>query len=156
MALRKILTSDNELLHKECKPVTTFDDNLGTLLTDMRETMRAGNGCGLAGPQVGILKQVAVVEVDDNFVELVNPTIVYTKGAISDLEGCLSVKDVWGYVVRPKKVIVEAFDRHGKPFRLTATDYFARAVCHEIDHLHGVVFTDIMTERYVPKNKEKK
>lgn len=157
MAIRNVLPSTNEILRKKCKPVVNFDDNLHILLDDMKETMRVNNGCGLAGPQVGILKRVAVVEVDDNYLELVNPKIVYKKGVITDLEGCLSVKDVWGYVERPKKVIVEAFDRNGNPIKVTATDFFARAICHEVDHLDGIVFTDIMTELYVPqKNKKEK
>ena len=156
MALRNILPDTNELLHKECKKVTIFDDALRTLIDDMRETMRANNGVGLAAPQIGILKQVCVVEVDENYIELVNPVIVYTKGMCSDIEGCLSIKDVWGYVDRPKKIIVKAFDRFGKEITVRANDYFARAICHEIDHLHGIVFTDIMTERYIPKPKSKK
>ncbi len=155
MALRNIIPSTNEMLHKQCKKVLAFDDNLHTLLDDMRETMRANNGCGLAAPQVGVLKQICVVEADDNFIELVNPEIVYTKGKVNDLEGCLSVKDVWGYVDRPKKIIVKAQDRNGNEIKVTASDFFARAICHEIDHLHGVVFTDIMTELYTPKKKDK-
>ncbi|MBR4745370.1 MAG: peptide deformylase [Clostridia bacterium] len=156
MALRNILPDTNELLHKECKKVTIFDDNLHTLIDDMRETMYANKGVGLAAPQVGILKQVCVVDTgENNYTELINPEIIYKKGICNDLEGCLSVKGVWGYVDRPKKIIVKAFDRFGKEITVRASDYYARAICHEIDHLHGIVFTDIMTERYVPKKKEK-
>ena len=155
MAIRNILPDTNELLHKECKKVTIFDDNLRTLIDDMRETMHANNGVGLAAPQVGVLKQVCVVDVDDEYIELVNPEIVYTKGVCNDIEGCLSIKGVWGYVDRPKKIIVKAYDRNGNPITVRATDFFARAICHEIDHLHGIVFTDVMTQRWIPKEKDK-
>ena len=155
MALRNILPDTNEILHKECKKVTVFDDNLRTLLDDMKETMYSAKGAGLAAPQIGILKQVCIVDTDNNYTELVNPEIIYTKGMCSDVEGCLSIKNVWGYVDRPKKIIVKAFDRFGNPITVRAQDYFARAICHEIDHLHGIVFTDIMTEVYVPQNKNK-
>ena len=156
MAIRNILPDTNEILHKECKKITVFDSNLHTLIDDMRQTMYAAKGVGLAAPQVGVLKQVCVVDTEDNYIELINPEIVYAKGLCNDVEGCLSVKGVWGYVDRPKKIIVKAFDRFGKEITVRASDYYARAICHEIDHLHGIVFTDKMTEVYIPQDKKNK
>jgi len=142
MAIRNIVYSGSEILTKKAKKVTNFDENLETLLDDMYETMLENDGVGLAGPQVGILKAVAVVEVDGIKLDLVNPEIVERKGEEEGVEGCLSVKNVQGYVVRPSEIVVNAFNRYGEPYSLKCTGMLCRCICHEIDHLHGILFTD--------------
>lgn len=156
MALRNIITQENELLRKISKPVTEFNERLWQLLDDMRETMIKGDGVGLAAPQVGILKRVVIVDIHGMFLELINPEIVSSKGNQCKVEGCLSVKGVSGYVNRPNTVTVKAFDRMGKEFTITGTDLLAICLCHEIDHLNGRLFIDIMTEEYSPKKSTKK
>lgn len=144
MATRNIVKRGDEVLSKKCREVTKFDDKLWTLLDDMYQTMKTAEGVGLAAPQVGILRRVVVIDVgDDNGkVELINPVIVSMKGKQRDLEGCLSVPDLWGYVTRPAKVKVKAQNRLGKEFEIEGEELLARALCHEIDHLSGVLFTD--------------
>ena len=154
MALRKILTDAEAALHKTCKPVTAFDSKLHTLLDDMRDTMMEANGVGLAAPQVGILRRVVVVldtnreelEEEDQIIELVNPAIIEVAGEQTGAEGCLSVPGVYGIVTRPEYVKVRAQDRFGKVFEVEGTGLTARAFCHEIDHLDGVVFVDKVIE----------
>ena len=116
MALRNILTSENETLKKVCRPVTSFDDRLATLLDDMKETLAAANGVGLAAPQVGILRRAVIVDLGDRMIELVNPKILETSGEQDGMEGCLSVPDHYGLVKRPNYVKLEAQDRHGDWF----------------------------------------
>ena len=144
MAKRNIVKNGDEVLRKKCRDVTVFDDKLWALLDDMYETMQAANGVGLAAPQVGILRRVVVMDVGDENekIELVNPVIVSMKGKQRDLEGCLSVPDLWGYVVRPEKVKVKAQNRLGKEFEIEGEGLLARALCHEVDHLSGVMFID--------------
>jgi len=142
MAIRNIIKLGDETLRKKAKPVTEFNRRLHTLLNDMAETMRKAEGAGLAATQVGILKRVIVIDVGDGLVEMVNPIILDSSGAISEYEGCLSVPGDKRPVTRPKTVVAEAFDRAGNKFTVTAEDYFARAICHEIDHLNGVLFID--------------
>lgn len=144
MAKRNIVKNGDEVLRKKCRDVTVFDDKLWALLDDMYETMQAANGVGLAAPQVGILRRVVVIDVGDENekIELVNPVIVSMKGKQRDLEGCLSVPDLWGYVVRPEKVKVKAQNRLGKEFEIEGEGLLARALCHEVDHLSGVMFID--------------
>lgn len=154
MAIRNIVYSGNEILSKTTKKVVNFDDNLSILLDDMYETMIENDGIGLAGPQVGILKSVAVVDVDGIKLDLINPEIISTEGECEGIEGCLSVKGVQGYVVRPQTIVVKAFNRYGVEYQLKCSDLLARCICHELDHLRGVLFTDIMTRPYV-KNKKK-
>ena len=157
MALRNVVQTGQPILKKVAKPVAEFNENLWELLDDMYSTMRANRGCGLAGPQVNILKRVFVVEVNDMKLEFVNPEILEKSDElIKDVEGCLSVKGVQGYVERPQRVTVKAFDRYGNEFVLTATNWLARAICHEYDHLNGILFTDIMTEPYIEIKKKKK
>ncbi len=148
MAKRNIVKRGEDVLTKKCREVTVFDDKLWTLLDDMYETMKSANGVGLAAPQVGILRRVVVVDVGDanGKIELVNPVVVSMKGKQCELEGCLSVPDLWGYVVRPSKVKVKAFDRYGKEFQIEGEKLLAVALCHEIDHLNGIMFTDIAEE----------
>lgn len=155
MALRKIVLSDNDILRKTSKPVTEFNERLWQLLDDMRETMVKGDGVGLAAPQVGVLKRVVVIDVNGMYLELINPEIVASSGNQCKVEGCLSVKGISGYVDRPKDVSVKAMDRYGKPFMISGTDLLAQCLCHEIDHLNGILFIDIMKEEYKPKNKSK-
>ena len=146
MAKRQIFREDAACLYKKCRPVEKFDRKLWELLDDMYETMIASNGVGLAGPQVGILRRVAVIDVGEGVIELINPVITYAKGKKREIEGCLSAPDQWGYVERPQKVKVTAQDRYGKEFKIVGEDLLARALCHEIDHLNGVIFTDLADE----------
>ena len=154
MAIRNIVYSGSEILSKTTKKVVNFDDNLSLLLDDMYETMLENDGIGLAAPQVGILKSIAVVEVNGIKLDLVNPEIIYTEGECEGVEGCLSVKGVNGYVTRPETIVVRAFDRFGVQYKLKCSDLLARCICHELDHLRGVLFTDIMSRPYVKNNKK--
>lgn len=146
MAKRNIVMFGDELLRKRCREVNVFDERLWVLLDDMYETMTEANGVGLAAPQVGILKRVVVVDVGDGKIELVNPVISSAKGKQRDKEGCLSSPDLWGYVERPAKVKVIAQNRYGKEIKVEGKDLLARALCHEIDHLNGIIFTDLADE----------
>ena len=142
MAKRNIIQIGNELLRQKSEEVTSFDINLFTLLNDMKETLLDAKGAGLAAPQVGVLKRVFVVDVEEGYFEFVNPVILGTSGSQYGVEGCLSVKGKWGDVKRPRKVTVKAFDRFGQPFKIVAKDFFAKAICHEYDHLDGVLYVD--------------
>ncbi len=144
MATRKIVLDGDEILRKKSKEVTAFDEKLATLLDDMKETLYKNDGAGLAAPQVGVLRRVVVIDIgDDNYYELVNPVIIKTDGMQSGPEGCLSVPGEFGIVERPNEVTVEGYDRYGKQYTLTGTGLLARAICHEVDHLNGQLFTDI-------------
>lgn len=143
MALRNILKIGDPVLRSKCYEVTIFNERLGTLLDDMKETMFAADGVGLAGPQVGIPKRICVVSIDgETIYELVNPVIVKTEGTQKGIEGCLSIPGKKGYVKRPKTVWVKAKDRFGKECEYTVSDLTAVAFCHEIDHLDGTLFVD--------------
>ncbi|MBO5733435.1 MAG: peptide deformylase [Clostridia bacterium] len=144
MAKRNILTvdTDNETLRKKSREVETIDERIITLLDDMAETMYEANGVGLAAPQVGILKRVVVIDVGDGLIELINPVITYKKGEQIDAEGCLSVPGKSGTVSRPEKVMVRALNRNGEEINIEGTGLLARALCHEIDHLSGTIYTD--------------
>ena len=149
MALRKILTDEDPALHKKCRPVTNFDDRLGELLDDLKETLAHAHGAGLAAPQVGILRRcVIVVDANDQMLELVNPEIIAQKGEQNGLEGCLSVPGLWGYVKRPEWVRVRAFDRHGRMFEVEGTGMTARCFCHELAHLDGHLYTELTDRLY--------
>lgn len=154
MALRKIVNKSEDILRKKCKLVVNFDEKLGILLDDMAETMYKANGVGLAAPQVGILRRAVVVDVGEGLLELVNPEIIKSKGSQRGVEGCLSCPDDWGYVVRPNEIIVKAQDRTGKDIQLKLKEFFARAVCHELDHLEGQLFIDIADEMVDPDEIE--
>ena len=143
MALRQILTIGDETLNKKSKPVTAFNERLWELLDDMAETMYSANGVGLAAIQIGIFRRVVVIDTGDGLIELINPEIIEQSGSQSGLEGCLSVPGKWGEVTRPMKVKVKAQDRNGKPFEFEGEDFTARALCHEIDHLDGHLYTEI-------------
>lgn len=143
MALLNILTEGEEALRKVCRPVDRVTDRIRTLLDDMYETMTSAEGVGLAGPQVGVLRRVVVVQVPDGpRYDLINPKIVASEGSQTDQEGCLSIPDQCGIVERPMKVTVEALNRNGEPFSVTGEGLLARALCHELDHLEGILYTD--------------
>ena len=143
MAKRKIVKFPDERLRRISKKVTDFDDELSELLDDMRETMYANDGMGLAAPQVGIPIRAVVMDVNGNFFELINPEIVRAEGEQIDDEGCLSVGPYNDKVKRPYKVTVKAQDRFGYHYEITGEKYFARCASHEIDHLDGKLFIDI-------------
>ncbi|MFB6466587.1 peptide deformylase [Cytobacillus sp. Hz8] len=143
MTVRTIISYPAEILERECELVTTFDRKLGKLLDDMYDTMIEYDGVGLAAPQIGLAKQIAVVDIDDEIgtIELINPEILKTSGEQTDAEGCLSFPGIYGEVTRPNYVKVKAKDRKGRTFIFEAEGFLARAVQHEIDHLHGILFT---------------
>lgn len=142
MAIREIRKKDDEILSKVCKPVKNFDNKLAILLDDLYDTMKKSDGVGLAAPQVGILKRVAVIDIGEGKIELVNPVITKTDGSQTGSEGCLSVPGVYGEVERPNFVTVKAFDRNGNEFEVSGSELLARALCHEIDHLDGHLFLE--------------
>ena len=140
MAIRNIVKNGDDALKKVCRTQLTFDERLASLLDDMKDTMYAADGCGLAASQVGILRRVCIVDVGDGLLELVNPVIIETEGKQEEQEGCLSFPGEYGTTVRPMKVKVRAQDRFGNTFTAEGEGLKARAFCHEIDHLDGVVF----------------
>ena len=149
MALRKIMTEKEPVLHKKCRPVTEFNSRLHQLLDDMRDTLEEANGAGLAAPQVGILRRVVVVDTGEEMLELVNPEIISRSETVQDgLEGCLSVPGYWGYVKRPAWVKVRAHDRNGNEFETEGTGMTARCFCHELAHLDGQLYTDLADRIY--------
>ncbi|MBW7573035.1 peptide deformylase [Caproiciproducens faecalis] len=154
MALREIRTFDDEVLRKVCKPVAKVDDHVRQILDDMAETMyHAPNGGGLAANQVGILRRLIVVDMGEGLYKLVNPEIVESSGEVVGLEGCLSFPGVWGKVKRPARVVVKALDENGSPVTLDVTGDMAKCLCHETDHLNGIVFTSKIIE-YVDMDEE--
>ena len=153
MAIRKILKIGDETLRKHARPVTEVDRRTRQLLDDMAETMYAADGAGLAAPQVGILRRVVVIDVGEGLIELVNPEIVASEGEQHQAEGCLSVPGKRGVVARPAKVTVRALNRRGKPIEIVGEGFLAMALCHEIDHLDGVLYVDKMIEE-VPEDAE--
>lgn len=142
MATRNIITEGNPTLSKTCRPVTAFDDRLATLIDDMKETVVAANGIGLAAPQVGVLRRVVVVDLGEEIVELVNPKILEQSGEQDGLEGCLSVPGRFGMVKRPDYVKLEAQDRHGDWYEYEGEELIARCFCHELEHLDGHLYTE--------------
>lgn len=148
MSLKYVVQTGDPVLREKCEEVRVFNTELWQLLADMKETVRAESGAGLAAPQIGLPIRVVVIDVDEGFYELINPVIVSSKGEQVGPEGCLSVKGKQGTVRRPYKVKAEYRDRHGKKHKLTAEGFFARAVCHELDHLDGKLYTDIADEVY--------
>jgi len=146
MALRNIRKLGEDILRKKCRKVEEIDDRILTLLDDMAQTMYEANGVGLAAPQVGILKRIAVIDVGDGLIELINPEIISVYGSEIADEGCLSVPGKYGKVERPTEVTVRATDRDGNEYEITGEGLLARALCHEIDHLDGIVFVDKVIE----------
>ncbi len=145
MAKLNIVKQGDEILRKVCRPVEQITPRIVTLLDDMIETMREADGCGLAGPQVGKLLRIAVVEVEPGeVIELINPKIIARAGEQREQEGCLSIPGRWGITKRPRHVTVRALNRRGETFEVSGSDLLARALCHEIDHLDGHLFIDRM------------
>lgn len=144
MAKLKIREIGDDVLRKKCRPVEEITPRTLQLLDDMLETMRKADGCGLAGPQVGVLRRIAVVETEPGQIyELINPKLLAFSGDQYGEEGCLSVPGRWGKVHRPQHITVEATNRHGETVTINAHDFLARAICHEMDHLDGRLFVDV-------------
>ncbi len=145
MAYLTIVTEEDPILRKTCRPVEQITPRILQLLDDMADTMRRANGVGLAAPQVGVLRRVVVIEVEEGeLIELINPVIVSQKGEQFGTEGCLSVPGKWGKVRRPNKVTVRALNREGKEVTYRGEELLARAFCHELDHLDGKLYTDLV------------
>ena len=154
MALRKILNDTEPSLHKVCKPVEEFNSKLHRLLDDMRETLIESGGVGLAAPQVGILRRVVLVDNGEEILELVNPTLVETDGEQEGPEGCLSVEGKYGLVKRPYYAKVRAQDRFGEWFEAEGEELTARCFCHELDHLDGILYTQVMERLLTDKEMQ--
>ena len=152
MAIRNIREQGDPILSKKSRPVTEFDDRLGALLDDMKDTLYKSEGCGLAAVQVGVLRRVVVVDCGDGYLELVNPEIVLTEGTQTESEGCLSVPGLSGVTLRPARVRVKAQNRNGNWCVYEGTELKARCFCHELDHLDGILFY----EKLAPGERLKK
>ncbi len=146
MAIRTIRKLGDDILRKKCRPVENIDARTITLIDDMIDTMRSADGAGLAAPQVGVLKRVAVIEVEGKLYELINPQIISQSGTRKDVEGCLSFPGKYGTVTRPKQVTVKALDRNGNEITITGEGMLCKALCHEIDHLDGIMYVDKVEE----------
>jgi len=162
MGLRTILQDDDPALRKKSRPVTEFNSRLHKLLDDMRATLIDANGLGLAAPQVGVLRRAVLVvdlaidseDMNDQIIELINPEIIEEAGSQTGTEGCLSLPGLYGLVTRPDMVRVRAQDRDGNTFEVSGTDLTARAFCHEVDHLEGVIFTQVADKILTPEELE--
>lgn len=152
MGLRKILTDKDPALHKVCRPVEVFDKKLHKLLDDMAETLEQAQGVGLAAPQIGILRRVVIVDTGEEILELVNPTLLETDGEQVGPEGCLSVPGKYGLVKRPYYARVRAQDRYGNWYEAEGEELIGRCFCHELDHLDGIVYTEVM-ERFLTEEE---
>ena len=152
MGLRKILTDKDPALHKVCKPVVNFDHKLHKLLDDMAETLEEAQGVGLAAPQIGILRRVVIVDTGEEILELVNPVMLETDGEQVGPEGCLSVPGKYGLVKRPYYARVRAQDRFGDWYEVEGEELIGRCFCHELDHLDGIVYTEVM-ERFLTEDE---
>ena len=143
MAVLNIIKDGDELLRKTSRPVTEITPRIIRLLDDMKDTLHKANGVGLAAPQVGVLRRIAIVECEPGeLIELINPEVIEQSGEQEEVEGCLSVPDRWGITKRPAKVKVKATDRNGNTFTVEGEGLLARALCHETDHLDGIIFYD--------------
>lgn len=142
MALRQLRINDDPILRKKSRVIEEIDDKIRTLNADMIETMYEAEGVGLAAPQIGILKRMLVIDLGDGPKTFINPTIITTKGEESDKEACLSLPERSGMVCRPQSLVIEATDMDGRIFQLDCSDLLARVVCHELDHLEGILFVD--------------
>ena len=155
MAILNIIKEGEPTLRKKCREVTEITPRIITLLDDMRETLRDANGCGLAAPQVGVLRRVVIVDTEETgIVELINPEIIKKEGKQEELGGCLSIPGKWGDTSRPMKVTVRAMNRKGETFTVTGEGLAARAFCHELDHLEGVLFSDNAVHMLTPEEME--
>lgn len=157
MAVRNILKlgmDGDEILSKKCRPVGNITERMEILLEDLADTLYESGGVGLAAPQVGVLRRMAVIDVGDGLIELIDPKIIATEGEQTGTEGCLSYPDHWGIVTRPNKVTVRAMNGEGRIREITGEGLLARAFCHEIDHLDGHMFTEKVTEWIEPDEEE--
>ena len=154
MGLRKIWTDAEPALHKVCKPVEQFDKKLHALLKDMEDTLIDSGGVGLAAPQVGILRRVVLVDTGEEILELINPSLLETDGEQVGPEGCLSVPGKYGLVKRPYYAKVRAQDRDGNWFEAEGEELIARCFCHELDHLDGIIYTEVMERYLTPEELE--
>ena len=154
MAILNILKEGDETLRKKSRPVTEINERILTLLDDMHETLAVADGIGLAAPQVGVLRRIVIVEVGENKYELINPEIIESSGVQEEIEGCLSVPDLFGTVKRPEYVKVRALDRNGNTFEAEGHGLLARCFFHEIDHLDGILYIDKAIETYTPDELE--
>ena len=152
MAKLQIRKVGDECLRKTCRPVDAITPRVLTLLDDMVDTMRTANGVGLAAPQVGILRRVVLVDVGDEILELINPEMLETSGEQYGAEGCLSVPGKYGWVKRPMVAKVKAQDRYGDWYEAEGEELIARCFCHELDHLDGIVYTEVM-DRYLTEQE---
>lgn len=153
MATRNIVKEGDSVLEKKCRPVERYDEKLALLLDDMIETLKQAGGVGLAAPQVGILRRIFIMDINDEIIEAINPEIIKRSGKVRDVEGCLSVPNRWGYVTRPKSVVLRAYDRNGNLYERKFTDLGARCACHESDHLEGQLFTALVDEWAEPERE---
>lgn len=142
MALRNIVLLGNDILRQKSLEVEKIDDEIITLLNDMKQTLIKAEGAGLAAVQVGVLKRIFIINIEEGYFEFINPVITSKKGEQIDAEGCLSILNKVGDVKRPKYVTVKAYNRKGELFYLKAKDFFAKAICHEYDHLDGILYID--------------
>ncbi|MEG1742653.1 MAG: peptide deformylase [Clostridia bacterium] len=154
MAILNIIKEGDETLRKKSRPVETITPRIITLLDDMRETLKKSNGCGLAAPQVGVLKRVVVVDNGTEVLEFINPKIIKTEGEQREIEACLSIPGKFGIVVRPAVVTIKAQNRYGNEFITTGEELMARAFCHETDHLDGILYIDKAVEMLDPEDVE--
>ncbi len=154
MGLRNIVTEGDEILSKKAREVSEIDERIITLIDDMIETMRDSEGVGLAAPQVGVLRRVFIIEGEEGIIELINPEILETEGLRVEEEGCLSVPGMVGVVERPEYVKVKGLNRLGETVEHECRDLMARAVCHELDHLNGILYTQVAKEVH-PIEQEK-
>ena len=147
MALRNIRVLGDDILRKKSKPIEKIDDRVLTLLEDMAETLHNHeNGAAIAAPQIGVLRRAVVIAIGEETIYLINPEIIETEGSQEVIEGCLSIPDKWGKLMRPAKVKVKALNEKGEEFIITGEDDLAKCLCHEIDHLDGILFIDKVTE----------
>jgi peptide deformylase len=154
MAYRQIRKDGDEVLRKVCKPVDVIDKKILSLMEDMADTMYRADGVGLAAAQIGILKRLVVIDVGNGLFEMINPVIVEQSGEQDGMEGCLSMPGVSGDVKRPMYVTVKYTDRNGEPVTLQTSELFARAICHELDHLDGILYKDKAYRMYTEKELE--
>ncbi len=147
MSVLEIVKNEDVRLRQKSMPITHYDEKLGELLDNMRDTMRKNNGCGIAAVQVGAMVRAFIVEAEGMYIECVNPTMLSQSGSSVMMEGCLSFPNKSGYVQRPTSVKISAFTREGTLFKLEAKDFLARAICHEYDHLEGIVYIDKLCDK---------
>lgn len=154
MAIRKLRYEGDPILRKKSREITEINDRIKTLLDDMLETMYENDGVGLAAPQVGILRRAIVIDIGDGPIKLINPEIIEEEGEFIDVEGCLSIPNKAGTVKRPERVKVKYLDENGESKIIEGTGLLSKALCHEIDHLNGILFIDKMIEEILPEEEE--